>query len=166
MSRTRQLLNIPPEYLEAIPLGKELFSPLYQFENGLRLAIHKHLVTCYGEDWWETRLQFELRTIYDYAAEQKEKSDLMPWIGDSARTKTLPIHHVTLGQLEEIVRKFKADCIPQLFPTMDFFTGHMECIKRVRNLYAHMFPCLDRKDSRTARREILTLAEHLNTRLR
>lgn len=63
------------------------------------------------------------------------------------------------------MKKYRSDCIPQLFPTMEFFLGHMECIKRVRNLYAHMFPCLTDNDSRLVRREITTLAEHINTRL-
>ncbi len=141
-----------------------MFSSFYQFENGLRLAIHRHLATCYG-DWWEKKLQFELPEIYNYATEQKRKADMMPWIGDSARTQVLPIHRVTLGHLEEIVKKFQADCIPQLFPSLDFFTGHMTCIKRVRNLYTHMFPCLDIQDSRLAKREIKTLGDHLTSKL-
>lgn len=89
----------------------------------------------------------------------------MPWIGASARVQILPLHLVTLGHLEEIVKKYKPDCIPQLFPTLEFFLGHMEVIKRVRNLYTHMFPCITRDDCRTARREILTLATHINAML-
>ncbi len=158
-------LRLPQPYFEAIPLGESLFSPFFQFENSLRLAIHKHLANCYGKDWWEKKLQFELPDVYEYAAEQKAKSDLMPWIGDSARTEILPIHRVTLGHLEEIVKKFQSECIPHLFPNLTFFLGHMECIKRVRNLYTHMFPCLDSNDSRLAKREIKTLVEHLNNKL-
>src|SRR2546422_4504687 len=143
MQKVRPLLRIPPEYLEAIPHGRELLSPLYQFENGLRLAIHKHLSTCYGTNWWDDKLRFDLPDIHIYATEQKAKSDKMPWIGDSPNVKALPIHRITLGHLEEIVKKFQSDCIPELFPTLEFFLGHMEGIKRVRNLYSHMFPCLD-----------------------
>ncbi len=51
---------------------------------------------------------------------------------------------ITLGQLEEIVKAYKSDCIPQLFPNIEFFVGHMELIKRVRNMYSHMFPCITR----------------------
>jgi hypothetical protein len=72
---------------------------------------------------------------------------------------------VTLGHLEEIIKKYRSDCIPELFPTLEFFLGHMEVIKRVRNLYSHMFPCISRSDIRVAKREILTLAAHLNTKL-
>jgi len=62
----------------------------------------------------------------------------MPWIGDSDIVEVLPIHRVTLGHLEEIVKKFQSDRIPELFPTLEFFLGHMEIIKRVRNLYSHV----------------------------
>jgi hypothetical protein len=161
----RRIVNIPPEYLEAIDLGNVLFPSLFQLENGLRLAINHHLTECYGSDWWTISLQARLHTIFEYAEDQKRKKDTMPWIGASARVPVLPIHLVTLGQLEEIVKQYKSDCIPQLFPTLDFFTGHMETIKRVRNLYSHMFPCITTNDCKLARREITTLASHINSKL-
>lgn len=148
-----------------IAIGNPLFSPLYQFENGLRLAIHKFLSECYTDNWWEVSLRTQLPHIYEYAEEQKQKKDLMPWIGDSARINLLPIHLVTLGHLEEIVKKYRSDCIPELFPTMEFFLGHMECIKRVRNLFSHMVPCLTSEDSQLAKREIRTLSSHINMKL-
>lgn len=162
----RRLVLIPQEYCDVIPIGEKLFSPLFQFENGLRLAIHRFLVTCYGENWWDVSLRERLPRVYAYVEDKKTKRDLMPWIGDSARVKLLPIHLVTLGQLEEIVKAYEPECIPQLFPTKEFFLGHMECVKRVRNLYAHMFPCLTHKDSELAKREIMTLSFHINTRLK
>lgn len=164
-SRTRRLVRIPKEYLDAVELGNALFPPLFQLENGLRLAIHNFLATCYGESWWQTSLKGLLPTIYVYSENQQERRDAMPWIGDSARVQILPIHLVTLGHLEEIVKKYRSDCIPELFPTIEFFLGHMEPIKRVRNLYSHMFPCITSADCRLAKREILTLAPHINTRL-
>ena len=164
-AQIKRLVNIPEEYFETIPAGGALFSPLYQFENGLRITIHNFLSTCYSLDWWEVSLKTKLQEVYDYADRQKKKMGYMPWIGDSSAVTVLPIHLVTLGHLEEIVKRYRSDCIPQLFPTMEFFLGHMECIKRVRNLYAHMFPCLTTNDGKLVRREIQTLAEHINTKL-
>lgn len=160
-----RLVNIPEEYFETIPAGGNLFSPLYQFENGLRLLIHNFLSTCYGSDWWEKSLRLKLWKICEYADEQMKKKAQMPWIGDSSAVTVLPIHLVTLGHLEEIVKAYQSDCIPELFPTMPFFLGHMECIKRVRNLYAHMFPCLTKDDGKLVRREIKTLATHINAKM-
>lgn len=161
----KRLVRIPVEYLDVIPVGTQLFSPLYQFENGLRMAIHKFLSTCYTVNWWEVSLKTRLPTVYEYAEEQKRRRDLMPWIGDSSDVEILPIHLITLGQLEEIVKAYQSECIPELFPTMEFFLGHMECIKRVRNLFSHMVPCLTQEDTRLARGEIRALSSHINTRL-
>ncbi|MGH7452137.1 MAG: hypothetical protein ACRENG_12380 [bacterium] len=164
-SSLRRIVRIPKEYFEAVDLGNLLFSPLFQLENGLRLAIHKHLTVCYGTDWWQVSLRPRLPMIYDYAENQKKRLDVMPWVGASLRVPVLFIHLVTLGHLEEIVKKYQSDCIPQLFPTLEFFLGHMEAIKRVRNLFSHMFPCITRDDCRLAKREILTLASHINSKL-
>ena len=161
----RLIRNLPSEYLEAVQLGQDLFSPLFQFENGLRLAIHNHLEICYGNDWWEISLKAKLRDVYDYADNQRTRHNLMPWIGDSARVHLLPIHQVTLGQLEKIVRSYRSDCIPELFPTLEFFIGHMDVIKKVRNMFAHMFPCITNNDCRTAKREIQTMSSHVSTKL-
>jgi hypothetical protein len=164
-SKYRRIIKIPAAYLEVIDLSNVLFPSLYQLENGLRLAIHNYLSTCYGSSWWDISLKSNLPTIWDYADEKQKQHHSMPWIGTSARVQVLPIHLVTLGHLEEIVKKYKPDCIPQLFPTLEFFLGHMEVIKRVRNLYTHMFPCITKNDCIVAKREILTLASHINTRL-
>jgi hypothetical protein len=161
----RRILAIPKDYLEVIPIGTNLFKPLYQFENGLRIAIDKHLSTCYGPDWWEKKLQFDLPTVYRYAEDVKQKHNRMPWIGDSSRVTIRPIHNVTLGHLEEIVKMYQSECIPSLFHNIQFFLGHMDAIKLVRNLYGHMFPCLTHSDARTAKREITTLCEELKSKV-
>lgn len=164
-SKRKPVINLPEEYKEAIDLGNILFPTLYEFENGLRIAVNKFLSTCYGPDWWETSLKFKREKIYKHSEEKKLQHDLMPWIGSSTRVKVLPIHLITLGELEEIVKAYESDCIPQLFSTMVFFLGHMDVVKRVRNLYSHMFPCITKDDCKLAKREILTLAEHINIRI-
>lgn len=163
--KIRRIIKIPYEYLEVIEIGNNLFPSLYQFENGLRLSINDFLTTCYGIDWWELSLKNKLPDIYKYAEDLTKKNSSMPWIGSSTRVKVLKIHLITLGHLEEIVKKYQSDCIPQLFPTLNFFLGHMEVIKRVRNLYSHMFPCVTKQDKIAVRREILTLATHINSKL-
>jgi hypothetical protein len=159
------LVRIPDEYLDAIEFGNVLFPSFYQFENGLRILVDAYLASCYGADWWNLSLQQALPTIHQYSEDQRKKMDVMPWIGDSTRVQVLPVHLITLGQLEEIVKKYRSDCIPELFPTMEFFLGHMEVIKRVRNLYSHMFPCITKEDCTLAKGEIRTLGKHINSRL-
>lgn len=164
-SNIRRIVKIPQEYLEAVGLGNVLFPSLFQLENGLRLVINNHLTVCYGPDWWTLSLKPRLPLVFQYADTQQTKRSTMPWIGASSRVAVLPIHLVTLGHLEEIIKSYRSDCIPQLFPTLEFFLGHMEAIKRVRNLYSHMFPCITKDDCKLAKREITTLASHINSRL-
>lgn len=164
-SSIRRIVRVPKEYLEAMQFGNVMFPPLFQFENGLRLAVDKHLTVCYGVDWWNIKLKTKKPDIWQYAEDMETKNGLMPWIGASARITIQKIHLITLGQLEEIVKNFRSECFPQLFPTLEFFVGHMECIKRVRNLYSHMFPCMTKGDCKLAKREIATLADHINTKL-
>ena len=165
-NRTRKkIVNIPTEYLEAIDIGVPIFSHLFQFENALRIVINNYLELCYGINWWEDSLKFRLQKIYNYASNIKTKQDYMPWIGDSARVQVLPIHTITLGQLEKIVQEYKSDCIPEIFPTWEFFSGHLEIVKRVRNLFSHMYPCITNRDVSIAKNEINLLCEQLNHRL-
>jgi hypothetical protein len=163
--RSERFVRLPAEYFEAMDMCHVLFPMLYQFENGLRLALNSFLTTCYGSDWWRVSLKLKLQPIFEYAENQQKKLDLMPWIGSSTVVEVLPIHLVTLGQLEEIVKAYKSECIPQLFPNLEFFLGHMELIKRVRNMYSHMFPCISRSDCQFAQSEIRILAAHINSKL-
>jgi hypothetical protein len=123
------------------------------------------LTACYGRDWWEVSLRDRLHTVFEYAEEQRKKLSAMPWIGASSAVTVLPIHLITLGHLEEVVKNYQSDCIPQLFPNLNFFLGHMELIKRVRNMFTHMFPCITRHDCQIARSEIRVLALHINSKL-
>jgi hypothetical protein len=164
-NQVNRIIPIPREYLDAIAHGKEVFNPLFQFENALRLVVEKHMQTCYGPNWWNLKIQIDLPKTYDYVEKVKRKEMGMPWIGGSSTVPIIPLHSITLGQLEEIVKHYKADCFPQLFPSEVFFFGHMEVIKKVRNLFAHMHPCIDKRDVKIAKREIATMCDHLRTKL-
>lgn len=163
--RFERIVRLPAAYFEALDMGNLLFPALYQFENGLRVLLDTFLTTCYGTDWWDVSLKVKLKTVFDYAESQKKKLDAMPWIGDSTAVTVLPVHLITLGHLEEIVKAYQSDCIPELFPNIHFFLGHMDLIKRVRNMYSHMFPCITRDDCTLTRGEIRVLARHINSKL-
>ncbi|MEO8514053.1 MAG: hypothetical protein ABI543_10865 [Ignavibacteria bacterium] len=158
-------ISLPSEYYKAVKIGAPIFPILFEFENGLRLAINNFLSSIYGNDWWEIKLKSRYFDAYKYVADQKAKRDKMPWIGDSSRTTLIPLHSVTIGHLEQIVIKFQSECIPQLFPTIQFFTGHMEIVKRVRNMYSHMYPCIDKEDIEDAISEIKIISKHIKNKI-
>src|SRR5271157_1572973 len=93
-SRRRRVVLLPEEYFEALDLGNVIFPALYQFENGLRLVLHRYLETCYGATWWDVSLKAKKKDIFDYADEQQKKLQAMPWIGASSVVKVLPVHLV------------------------------------------------------------------------
>lgn len=161
----KRLIKIPTEYEGAIDYGIKVFSPLYQLENGLRIIVDNHLGVCYGLNWWEDSLKHQLPRTHQYSADVSAKMSKMPYIGDSTAVPVKPIHMITLGQLEEIIRHYRSDCIPELFPTIEFFIGHMEIVKRVRNLFSHMFPCISAADVDRVNREIATLSEHIDAKI-
>lgn len=151
---------LPEPYNNAIKNANPFFKELFEFENILKLTVHKYLCM-WDENWWENSLRQKKNDIYIYVDDLKKKKSHMPWIGNNAEIEIFEIHHVTLGQLEEIVKSHKSEFIPEIFPTLDFFTGHMLVIKKVRNLFAHMLPCISKNDIASAKREIKTLNEHL-----
>jgi hypothetical protein len=163
--RLRRIIKLPAAYFQAVEITSALFSPLYQFENGLRILLDSFLTTCYGAEWWTLSLKAKLPKVFEYSEDQKKKLDAMPWVGDSSAVTIKPIHLVTLGHLEEIIKAYQSECIPQLFPNLTFFLGHMELIKRIRNMYTHMFPCISHSDCQTARSEIRVLGKHINSKL-
>lgn len=111
----KRIVRLPADYYVAMDLSNVIFPPLYQFENGLRLLLDSFLTTCYGIDWWDVSLRPKLQRIFEYAETQQKKLDSMPWIGATSTVKVLPIHLVTLGHLEEVVKAYQSDCIPDLY---------------------------------------------------
>src|SRR5690349_16467634 len=104
-----RLVRIPEPYFEVLDVANLLFPSLYQFENGLRLAIHHFLETCYGSDWWDKKMKADLPRVFQYEAEQRAKLATMSWLGSSTRVVVLPVHLVTLGHLEEIIKRYQSD---------------------------------------------------------
>src|SRR5712692_7021720 len=84
VNRSRRIVRLPTEYFAAMDAANVLFPALYQFENGLRIALDSFLQTCYGSDWWNASLKGRLSNTFFYAEEQRKKLDAMPWIGDSS----------------------------------------------------------------------------------
>jgi hypothetical protein len=69
-----------------------MFPTLFQFENGLRLAINKHLSTCYGSDWWENSLKTNLPEVYQYAEDFRENQEGIDAMDRSFRSHARSSH--------------------------------------------------------------------------
>jgi hypothetical protein len=138
----------------------DFYNYLYIFENALRIKIDSVMSSKYT-NWWETKVRIDLWDIYKYALDEKTNQAKLPMIG--APTGSKPLDYLTVGHLEQIICKYQNDFVPLVFPNLQFFTGHMVIVKRVRNAVAHMSTATTVKDIRNAKNEIDILLQHLST---
>ena len=160
MRNKKEKINLPKEYTSALKNAKELYSHIFSFEIGLRLAIDKHLTEWIGKEWWNIKLAKDMPDIFKYAEEHKKQSFINK-IDKSIHN----IHFVTIGHLSEIVKKYKEIFIPEVFPNLHFFLGHIEYIIKIRNCCCHMHPNIDKEYIKILEAETLILSKIINSKI-
>lgn len=160
MGNKKEKINLPKEYINALKNAKELYSHIFSFEIGLRLAIDKHLTEWIGKEWWNIKLAKDMPDIFKYAEEHK-KQYFINKIDKSIHN----IHFITIGHLSEIVKKYKETFIPEVFPNLHVFLGHIEYIIKIRNCCCHMHPNIDKEYIKILEAETLILSKMINSKI-
>ena len=160
MVNKKEKINLPKEYINALKNAKELYSHIFSFEIGLRLAIDKHLTEWIGKEWWNIKLAKDMPEIFKYAEEHKKQSFINK-IDKSIHN----IHFITIGHLSEIVKKYKETFIPEVFPNLHVFLGHIEYIIKIRNCCCHMHPNIDKEYIKILEAETLILSKIINSKI-
>lgn len=160
MGNKKEKINLPKEYTSALKNAKELYSHIFSFEIGLRLAIDKHLTEWIGKEWWNIKLAKDMPDIFKYAEEHKKQSCINK-IDKSIHN----IHFITIGHLSEIVKKYKEIFIPEVFPNLHVFLGHIEYIIKIRNCCCHMHPNIDKEYIKILEAETLILSKIINSKI-
>lgn len=160
MGNKKEKINLPKEYASALKNAKELYSHIFSFEIGLRLAIDKHLTEWIGKEWWNIKLAKGMPEIFKYAEEHK-KQFFINKIDKSIHN----IHFITIGHLSEIVKKYKETFIPEVFPNLHVFLGHIEYIIKIRNCCCHMHPNIDKEYIKILEAETLILSKIINSKI-
>lgn len=160
MGNKKEKINLPKEYINALKNAKELYSHIFSFEIGLRLAIDKHLTEWIGKEWWNIKLAKDMPDIFKYAEEHKKQSFINE-IDKSIHN----IHFITIGHLSEIVKKYKETFIPEVFPNLHVFLGHIEYIIKIRNCCCHMHPNIDKEYIKILDAETLILSKMINSKI-
>lgn len=160
MGNKKEKINLPKEYTSALKNAKELYSHIFSFEIGLRLAIDKHLTEWIGKEWWNIKLAKDMPDIFKYAEEHK-KQFFINKIDKSIHN----IHFITIGHLSEIVKKYKETFIPEVFPNLHVFLGHIEYIIKIRNCCCHMHPNIDKEYIKILEAETLILSKIINSKI-
>ena len=160
MGNKNEKINLPKEYINALKNAKELYSHIFSFEIGLRLAIDKHLTEWIRKEWWNIKLAKDMPEIFKYAEEHKKQSFINK-IDKSIHN----IHFITIGHLSEIVKKYKETFIPEVFPNLHVFLGHIEYIIKIRNCCCHMHPNIDKEYIKILDAETLILSKIINSKI-
>ena len=98
--------------------------------------------------------------IFKYAEEHKKQSFINK-IDKSIHN----IHFITIGHLSEIVKKYKETFIPEVFPNLHVFLGHIEYIIKIRNYCCHMHPNIDKEYIKILEAETLILSKIINFKI-
>lgn len=160
MGNKKEKINLSKEYTNTLKNAKELYAHIFSFEIGLRLAIDNHLTEWIGKEWWNIKLAKDMPEIFKYAEEHK-KEFFINKIDKSIHN----IHFVTIGHLSEIVKKYKETFIPEVFPNLHVFLGHIEYIIKIRNCCCHMHPNIDKEYIKILEAETLILSKIINSKI-
>jgi hypothetical protein len=139
---------------------RDFYPYLFIFESALRIKIETLMSETYP-NWWDAKIKADLPDVHKYAQDEMVKQARFPMLGAAKRLQ--PLECVTIGHLEQLIQKYNVLFVPSVFPTLQFFTGHMVIVKRVRNAIAHMAPSTTATDVRNAKNEIDILLQHLAT---
>lgn len=159
-NRKQEKINIPKEYLNTLKNAKELYSHIFSFEIGLRIAIDKHLTEWIGKEWWDKKLAKDMPDIFNYAEKHKKETYI-----NKVDKSIHSIHFTTLGHLSDIVKKYKETFIPEVFPNLHVFLGHIEYIIKIRNCCCHMHPNIDKEYIKLLKAETLVLSNIINSKI-
>lgn len=119
-----------------------IYPLLYVLENSIREAIHRVMTRKYAVSWWDTKAPHDLKeTVNKRMADENINS----W---HQRRGAHPLWYVDLNQLPAIVRKNLADFVPNIVPSVEWFSQFVADLYPSRCVLAHMNP-LDR-DNTTA----------------
>lgn len=160
MANKKEIITLPKEYLNTLKNAKELYARIFRFEIGLRLAIDKHLTEWVGKEWWNIKLSKDMPEIFKYAETHKKESYI-----NKIDKHIHNIHFITIGHLSEIVKKYKETFIPEVFPNLHVFLGHIEYIIKIRNCCCHMHPDIDKEYIKILEAESLILSKIINSKL-
>ncbi len=109
---------------------------LYVLENSIREVIDRFMTNRYGTNWWDAKGgKLKDKVIQRMADEEKNS-----W---HQRRGARPIDYLDLMQLPTLVRQIQDDLVPDIIPTMEWFTQFIDEVYKSRCVVCHMNPLDD-----------------------
>lgn len=112
----------------------EMYPFLYILENSIRQVIDQVMISKHGKNWWNSQAPSGLeKKVAGRMASEKKNS----W---HQRRGSRPIDYLNLNQLPALMRKIEQDVVPNIIPSIDWFTQLVNEIYQSRCVVCHMNP--------------------------
>jgi hypothetical protein len=106
---------------------------LYVLENSIREVIDRLMTNRYGNNWWDLKAG-GLKKAVDKRKSDEERN---MW---HQRRGARPIDYLDLAQLPALVRQIQKDIVPDIIPSIEWFTQFVDEIYKSRCVVCHMNP--------------------------
>ena len=111
-----------------------IYPLLYILENSIREFIDKKMTSLHGSNWWDSHSTKPLR---ETVAKRTTNENKNSW---HQRRGSRPIDYLDLNQLVPLVRKIETDVVPDIIPSIDWFSQLVEEVYLSRCVLCHMNP--------------------------
>lgn len=107
---------------------------LYVLENSIRELIDRTMTSRHSDNWWDSEAPRKLRnTVAGRMAVDKKDS----W---HQRRGDRPIDYLDLVDLPALMRKLEQEVVPDIIPSLEWFTQFIEEVYKSRCVICHMNP--------------------------
>jgi predicted restriction endonuclease len=111
-----------------------VYPVLYLLENSIREVIDRVMISRYGDNWWDSEAPKGLRdTVSGRMADEKKNC----W---HQRRGDRPIDYLDLNQLTTLMRKVEKLVVPDIIPSLEWFTQLVDEVYKSRCVVCHMNP--------------------------
>lgn len=112
----------------------DVYPFLYILENSLREAIKRVMTARHGGNWWDTKAPQGLRETVKKRMQDEERNS---W---HQRRGAHPTDYLDLNQLPSLARQIQGDLVPDIIPSIEWFTQFVDEVYRSRCVVCHMNP--------------------------
>jgi hypothetical protein len=113
-----------------------IYPLLYVLENSIREVIDRLMANRYGNNWWDSKAG----KLKDKVNERMSDEEKNSW---HQRRGARPIDYLDLAQLPALVRQIQKDIVPDIIPSIEWFTQFVDEVYKSRCVVCHMNPLDD-----------------------
>lgn len=123
----------PKRISEAKEMGA-IYPLLYVLENSIREVVDRFMTSTYGDKWWDSKAPKGLRDTVSNRMSDEQKNS---W---HQRRGARPIDYLDLNQLPALMRKIEKEVVPNIIPSLEWFTQLVDEVYKSRCVVCHMNP--------------------------